>query len=195
MRKTITTVLFITLFFGCAGIYHPIQPNTLNYNNVEIREGVSYSYRFDVLPQKGNKKYVKKAAKYNIDIVAVKIINNTDRELDFNKDIQLYVGNKISYPLESTVVTSQIKQGVVGYLLYGLLFFQIHNNNSTTTLPVGLGIGIGNMIAASSNNEKFKKEFSTYNLVNKTIAPGETVYGLVALRDIGQGALEIKITD
>jgi hypothetical protein len=195
MKKTTTLILTVFLLWGCASVYKPIQPSSLNYSNTEVGEEISYSYKFDVLNEKGNKRYARKEDKFNIDILSVKLINNTNKELDFNKNVKCYMGDRELYPLESNSVTSRIKQGVIGYILYGFVFLYIGNEENVTTIPIGLPIGIGNMIAAGSSNGKFKREFSEYNLVNKTINPGDTIYGLVAFKDIEYGKFEMKIVE
>jgi hypothetical protein len=91
------------------------------------------------------------------------------------------------------------------YLLYLLLNFQIGgtstynpNTGQTTTtggtfLPTGPFIAGGNMLGASAANKNLRMEFAKYDLTNKVIRPGETVYGIVALREMNVAPLKLTL--
>jgi hypothetical protein len=64
---------------------------------------------------------------------------------------------------------------------------------SSTPIPVGLLIGIGNTAAASSANKKFKMELTATDLLSKSIAPGETVQGLIGISSEISGSISLKI--
>ena len=194
MKKTFLLLTTIFILSGCASRYYPIS-NSQSYRNTEEGNNLTYSYKFDVLAANGNKKYAKKEAKHNIDVMSVKITNNTDRELSVDNDIDFYVSNRQVQPLESTSVTSRIKQGAAIYLLYSFLFLYVDDGSSRTTIPIGVGIGIGNMAFASANNKKFKDEFSINNIIGKTIKPGETLHGLVGFIDIEHGSLRMEVKE
>jgi hypothetical protein len=49
------------------------------------------------------------------------------------------------------------------------------------------------MVGAGGANQNFLKELNTFNLINKTIKPGETVYGIIGIRDIGYNPINIKV--
>ncbi len=103
--------------------------------------------------------------------------------------------NKEIYPVDYTYVTSVIKQNVIGYALYGLLYIKIEKNYSSIKIPIGLPIGILNIIKSNSANKDFKHEFIKYNLAYKKIKANDTIYGLVAFKGIEFGKIEIKITE
>ena len=70
----------------------------------------------------GFKKYAKKEFKKQIDVVAIQITNNSQRDLTFGKDVKLtkYDGQELLI-INNNQVHSSLKQGVPIYLLY-LLF-------------------------------------------------------------------------
>jgi hypothetical protein len=89
-----------------------------------------------------------------------------------------------------------LKQGVPVYLLYLLLTpMNLYTGDDVT--PIGLvlgpGIAFGNMIGAGGANQNFLKELESFNLMNKSIQPGETLYGIIGIRDSGYNPITIKV--
>ena len=84
-----------------------------------------------------------------------------------------------------------MKQGAAIYLLYLLLNINIGGTRDVQTgvttggtfLPTGLFIAGGNILGASLANGNMRKEFEAFDLTNRTIKPGETVYGIISLRE------------
>lgn len=104
--------------------------------------------------------------------------------------------------MEPAIVARQVRQSVPIYALYALLsiisfhtFDQYGQVESST--PIGLYIGppiaVGNMIVAGSANKNFKAELMGTSLLHRTIADGETVYGLISIPENGYRPLSIKI--
>lgn len=192
MKKYAISLLSIVLFTGCAAIYHPIRPAEIGYGAPEISEKLSYSLKFDPLLNAGNPRFARKEAKYGISIVAVKITNNTDHDLTVGNEIGFFPDNREVIPLEPRSAGTQLGLGTAGYLLYSLLFLYIKNNNDVTTIPIGLPIGLGNLIVGTNSNNKLTQELITQSILSKKIGPNETIYGLVAFRDIRYGKLTLK---
>lgn len=209
MTNTITKIFAIAIVFilsGCAASYKPIYPVSLNYDSHQSEDGVELSYKYDVLRQNGNKKYAKKEDKRGVKLVALKITNNTQSVVNIGKNLTLYSGNNQIRPMEPMVIKESIKQIVPGYLPYLLLTFV----NLTTTkeqngmieqnvIPIGLvlgpGITVGNMLIAGDANTKLLDELRLYNLIGRDIKPGETVYGIIGVRDIGYSPITVEVTE
>ena len=188
---------------GCASSYPGIQPENLSYNSKNIAEdGITMGYRYDLLP----KKYAKKEKKEDIRLVAVKLKNNTNKELVFGQDYKLVFegGNNVTV-LSKDKVFSELKQKGAFHLLYLLLTPVTLNkttndgNGSVTTesiFPIGLIIGPGiaalNLIKASSSNKRFEKELYKYNLNNESLKPGEEKFGIIGIRSDSYDALSIN---
>jgi hypothetical protein len=205
MKKLLTQIVLLftaAIFFcSCAANYKTVRPNALNYNNLSTDSSLTFSYKYDVLMEAGNKRYAKKEQKKNVKVVAVKITNNTSSDLHFNTDIKLYAGLQEAVVVDPVVVHKELKQTVPTYLFYLLLtpmrFYVYKNGATTTNLPIGLflgpGLSIGNMVEAGSSNTRLRNNLLRYNIQNKTIRAGETVTGLVSIRDIGFNPLSIKL--
>lgn len=203
MKKTLIIPLLIAVVLsgGCASNYRSISPQTNYFNATEKTSELEFSYRYNVLQEKGNKKYAKRENKKGIRLVAVKITNNTEGPIRFPEDAHLYAGNRPIQLLESEFIHSKLKQGVPIYLLYLLFtpmtFTVSSGNGDVSSTPVGLLLGPGltalNIGIAASANNKFKEELLQYNLTNRIIEEGETVYGLIGFQDFDYAPLKIEL--
>lgn len=189
---------------NCASGYEKIEPKSINYISTHEINNVKLAYKYDLL----NKKYAKKEVKKGIKLVALKITNNSDRDLMFGKNIKLtYENGSEIYVLENEIVFKELKQNPAIYLLYLLLTpVNVYVNESTSspyedanssTIPVGLilgpGLAGGNMIAAGSANKKFETEMLEYNINGTIITKGETKFGLIGIRANSFDSLQLKI--
>lgn len=199
MKSQRLLLLLIIFFLGsCASGYQMINPPALNYLSNSTDKSVTLDYKYNLLP----KKYAKKETKNNIRLVAVKITNNSGRDLIFAKDIKLTYGNGSEVVLiENEQVFKTLKQQTATYLLYLLLtpvsFNTTSNGQQTSSVPIGYGLGPGltaiNMITAGTANQKFKEELLNYNINGTTIKNGTTVYGLVGINSANFEGIKIKV--
>ena len=203
MKKLISKTLmiaFVVFISGCAATYKPINPESLNYTSNDVKEGIGLSYRHNMLQERGNKKYSKKEYKKGVKLIAVKLTNYTDSTINVGNDLLFYSGKNQVFPMEPMVIKKSIKQIVPLYLLYLLLTplnLTITSGNSTTTYPIGLAIGpgitIGNMAFAGTANKKMLKELNEYNILDKDIKKGETVYGIIGVGNMGYDPISVKL--
>ncbi|WP_396601974.1 hypothetical protein [Algibacter sp. R77976] len=201
IKLSLLIVVVISLF-SCASTYKTIYPNTVNYLSESKVEGLKLEYKYDLL----DKKYAKKEVKKGVKLVALKITNNTDRDLIVGKDFSLVYANGSDVnilDLEKTFVS--LKQSPATHLLYLLLtplnLYTTESQNgfqqTTSSTPIGLvigpGLAAGNMIAAGSANKKFKNEISENNIYGSVIKKGETKVGLVGIKSFSHDALKLKL--
>lgn len=196
----LVAMFFLAIFFlsSCAANYKMINPRGVNYQANSNDENVFFSYKYNVLEESGNKKYAKKERKKNLSVVAVKLVNNKTVPIKFAEDVKIYSGNEIVLPVESEIVKNELKQIAPLYLLYSLLWVTIYDCDSNgfdcsvTPIPVGLAIGLGNMAVAGSANQNFLRELMANDILHREIQPGETVYGLIGVKDTGYNPLEFR---
>lgn len=203
ITKIIFLIVAIVSFTSCASRYKLIEPKTINYVSARSNDGVKLEYKYDLL----RKKYKKKEEKKGIKLVAIKVTNNTEKDLMFGRDITLhFLNNTQIFILENDEVYKTLKQSPASYLWYLLLtpvnFYTYETNGygvqeTTNSVPIGLvlgpGLAGGNMIASSSANKKFKTELLDYNIYGTTIKKGETKYGLIGIKTDAFDALKLKL--
>lgn len=200
MRSIKITLLLISVIIvtSCASGYKMIEPKSINYVSRNENNGAKLEYKYDLL----DKKYAKKEVKKGVKLVAVKITNESDRDLMFGREIKLtYENGKEIVAMENDKVFKSLKQSPASYLFYLLLtplnLYTSSSDGDTSSTPIGLVIGPGlaggNMIAAGSANKKFKTELLEYNINGTLIKKGETKYGLVGIKSDSFDALKIKV--
>ena len=198
------TFTFVIILSGCAATYRPINPPTLIYNSHDLQAGIGLSYKYDVLREKGNKKFAKKEDKKGVKLIAIKVTNYSDSVINIGKDFAFFAGQNQIFPMDPMATKESIKQIVPGYLLYLLLTFTRLNFTKTEngmiteqeSYPIGLVLGpaitIGNMAVAGTANTNLLRELYEYNILNRDIQKGETVFGIIGVRDMGYSPISIK---
>ena len=200
MRIIKITLLFIAIstLTNCASGYKMIEPKSINYVSTNETNNVKLEYKYDLL----DKKYAKKEIKKGVKLVAIKITNNSDKDLMFGRDVKLTYGNGTEiFVMENENVFNTLKQSPASYLWYLLLtpmnLYTAENGQQTSSTPIGLvvgpGLAGGNMIAAGSANKKFKTEILEYNINGSLIKKGETKYGLIGIKSGSFDSLKLKI--
>jgi hypothetical protein len=204
--KTLATVVAAVVFSSCAGSYKSISPENTHYEAKAESNGVVLQYKYGVLGENGNKKYVKKESKNFIKVAAVKLTNNTANTIDVSRDIKFSSGPNQFSPLEPTLAHSRLKQTVPIYLLYLLLtplrmyettYVNGVPHESRVIFPIGVIVGPGitlyNMITAGTANNRLLDNLQKYSVLNKQIAPGETLHGIVVIPNGSYNPLTIKV--
>ena len=194
------TFLFIAILTltNCASGYKMIEPKSINYVSTNETQNVKLEYKYDLL----DKKYAKKELKKGVKLVAVKITNNSEKDLMFGRDAKLtYENGTEIFVMENEKVFTTLKQSPASYLWYLLLtpmnLYTAENGQQTSSTPIGLvvgpGLAGGNMIAAGSANKKFKTEMLEYNINGTLIKKGETKYGLIGIKADSFDSLKLKV--
>jgi hypothetical protein len=185
---------------SCAATYNKINPEGISYTNLTAQDGVTLGYRFAVLEESQNRKYAKKEIKTGIKLVALSLTNGTEKDLTLGQNLFLYAGERQLALADQSATIRALKQrtpSYLGYLLLSFLNVYVDNGIERKIYPVGLVVGpaitIGNMAMASGANNNFTREMMRYNLFNRTIKPGEKVFGLVGLRNTSYDPLSIKL--
>jgi hypothetical protein len=193
-------LIFALIASGCASSYKAINPPRLNYSAHDLQVGISLSYKYDVLREKGNKKFSRKEDNKRIKLIAVRITNHTDSVVNVARDLVFYSGNEQIFPMEPMAIKNTLRQIVPAYLPYLLLSFlnlHVYDEKSVKTYRIGLllgpGLTIGNMAVAGSANNQMLTELMEYNIIDKDIPAGRTIYGLIGIRDAGYDPITVKL--
>ena len=201
MKKNLYPLLLFILVSSCAGSFKSVNPSTLDINTRSDNSDVEFFYKYDVLREKGNKKYSKKELKAGMRLVAIKITNTTGRTIKFGENARLYSGDSEIRLWPPDLIHKKIKQTTPLYLLYLLLtpmeFTSSSNGYETNSFPVGYiigpGLAAGNIAVAATANAKLKNELMQFDMLDREIRSGETVYGLVGIPESGFVPLRIVL--
>jgi len=197
-QKILLFSFVVFLLAGCASGYNMINPDKISYSSRDDARQVTLEYKYGLL----TKAYARKETNNGVKLIAVKITNNSGRDLTFGKDIKLTYTNDSELAIQDYAqVYSSLKQGWAGYLLYLLLtpakLTTTSNGVQTSSTPIGYAIGpglaIGNIVAAGSANDNFKSELLKYNINGSLIKNGATVYGLIGVKSDNFDAIKIKL--
>jgi hypothetical protein len=202
MKQITFLLLSVFMLCSCASGYKKINPATLNYVSKNIGNNIFLEYKYDLL----SNKYKKKETKKEVRLIAVKITNNTNKDLVFGKNFQLiYENGSALNILPTEKIYKQLKQSPASYLLYLLLTpLQISNGSSTnsyqqsnSSFPIGYAIGPGlaggSVYESSHANKNFKNDLNEFDINGKTIKKGETIYGLIGLNSKSYDAIKVKL--
>ncbi len=180
-------LLALLTLSSCASSYTVIHPEDLSYKSMDIKNGVTLEFKYDLL----NQKYANKEINKGIKVVAVKITNNSERDIVFGKDIKLVYGDGSEFTiLESEHVFKSLKQRTLEYFLYLFLIpVPIENfrgGKKAQFYPIDLAVGPSiagiNMHISRMGNSQFKKELLEFNINGTTIQQGETKTGLIGIK-------------
>jgi hypothetical protein len=199
--KVLILVVSMSVLTGCASTYKTMNLNGLNYTSKSVRKDVLLEYKYEVL----SKKYKKKELSKGVRLLAVKITNNSAKDLIFGSDIKLVYDDGTSpYIMGNESIYASLKQNTASYLLYLLLsplqLMKTENRGTrieTKSTPIGLiigpGLAVGNMITSSSSNKKFQQDLLNHNINGMTIKVGKSISGLLGIRSDAYNAINIKV--
>jgi|GEM_PF-4365698 len=194
MKKTLYFCLIGLAAVGCAGPYRALTPSTLNFqnrNSVPTAQ-LEISYLYDIQGLTKNKRYSKKERKFGYAAVALRIDNKSSQTVKITKENLKILANGVSKSfVDPNVYALKVKQTSATYLLHGLWGpwrYSYMENLSTGEretefkyLPVGLAIGIINLIIAESSNKKHRQTLEQNTIFDRSIEPGGTLYGIVII--------------
>ncbi|MCB0515229.1 MAG: hypothetical protein R2798_09875 [Chitinophagales bacterium] len=205
IKWLIFSLLTLLLWSGCASNYMEITPQQIEYSATDEKDGVLLHYKYDLLRRDYGGNEGRKGTKF----LAVKISNNSGRELALGKEIRLWnsEGEEVG-PIQQEALYKDLKQRPANYLLYLSIIpmsFLIAKGYETKDVQVfdtnvarfgtffGLAATFGNVYQSSSANKKFKKNLLQHDIYGKPIPNGETVYGLIGIKADTTEVLHLKI--
>lgn len=197
MKRTLLAAVLGALCFGCASTYKPIFPDDVSFSATTQDGGLKMQYKYDVLADAGNRKYAKKEDRRRVRIVAVNVQNNTGRAITLGRDAELYSGKMQLFPLTGPDVKQELRQVKGLYMIWSIVWVVLSKCDdgdcSTIPLPVGLVIGLANMGTAGKANNDLLYDFNRHNITDKTIPPGESVTGLIAVRGFSGQEIRLRL--
>lgn len=185
------------LFTGCASPYRQIEPQQMVYHATPdtLRDcNVEITYRYNILENASNRKYVRMEKRSGISLLAVRIANYGHDTLYIPDDILIEARQSRVFPLEmdeAIDVFIQNESAIVNEVS-GAANIQV---NAGWGWVIPIAVSIPSMINASVEtkaNNRFINEMLDYYLVESNIPPGSTVSGLIALPVVSNTPLTFK---
>jgi hypothetical protein len=189
-------VLFLAILASCARSFHTLNPTMYYFDNTKpLTEEINVSYLYDIQNISRNKPYARKERKKYIKLVALKIDNNSDKELILTRDnfaIKTSSGRDIEI-ISNEQYNKAIRQYSGTYaLFYGLSGFGYEwgevNGEEYSTLSYNflpLIIGVGNAFFAEASNNNQKQNMNNLQIYGKSLKPHSSMHGLIAIKDMG----------
>lgn len=204
MRQAIFWVVLSLLFTQCAFKYRPVHPPTVRYVVREKGRDLDYAYLYNVLSfrnnaSRPNTKYAKREQKYGYQIVAVRITNKTTDTLNYSDDIEITTDLGKVQLVPNEQAAWEIRQKLWPHLFWIYANFRVDDcvfdcrgDANGSFIPLGYFLMTRNLLRAHFANTKLKQEFAEYNLYERNIKPGETVYGIIAIKSVAFQPLYIR---
>jgi hypothetical protein len=204
--KTFISITIVSLFFtSCASVYHSINPTTLDFQSKSGDSSFRVEYQTNLLTGK----YAKREIKSDVYLIAVKVTNNSGREIILRNNLKILSGEKevTSMALSSFYdATQQNPEKSLMFLfitpLNAYSFSQTTDAGQVTSqkikfFPIGIILGpvlsLVNRAEAKAANKKFKNELDKNDILERVIPAGHIDYGLIAIRDVSSSDLIFKI--
>ncbi len=148
------------------------------------QDSISYSYVFDVIAKKDYKKYANKERRKKVNMVGIKLINESRKPITINAD-HFSVSSagkpvKLYTPAEFYKIIHQ-KNGY--YLLYFI----------SSPIIVGLPIGLGNFFVAADANKELNIDLEQNQLIGKTVPAKCTIFAYVYMQQPPDSAITISL--
>lgn len=167
----------------------PLAVETRSFSESTEANGIVVAYdTFDIFAISNNRRYVKKARKKDVRFVPVKITNTTAEPITIQPDnIKVFSQNTA---IKSELVINYLRkfrQVTWPYLLYAIGDFSVGGGSGDTDIryrylfPVFTAWGIRNFVVAIKANKNFKETLQRYTSLPDTLAPGQTVYHMLAI--------------
>ena len=190
MRICISFILVI-LLTSCAVRYKTINTDVLSYYKpTTINNELEVSYLCDVYQATGNTRYSNKERHNNFKTIAVKITNLSDSSILITKNNFKILAKDQQVPLAYLKEYFRyVRQTSGTYLLHALWSPRythttgsgLESNTTTVYIPIGLAVGIVNMIIAQVANKNHYLNINDRVIYGKTVKPHETITGIIVL--------------
>jgi hypothetical protein len=195
MGKYIIWFCALCVLTSCGVSYKPLTLGTLAFQNTApVTDKVSVAYQYDIQLLSKNKRYSKKERKAGYAAVGVRIKNDSDQPIQLSKNnLKVAIGAYELQPLETEAYTAKVKQHPASHLLHALwgpwafthIEYGTESENHFKYYPVGAAVGLINLLIASMGNINHEAALKTNSIFGKTVAPGQSVDGVILLQASG----------
>jgi hypothetical protein len=158
--QRIGLLCLILLLSSCAAGYSSYKPSYIITANKKETNGLEVSYAYNILSIIGNDRYASFERDEGIKIVAISIKNVSDKEVVLSaKNFKISARQELQ-SLDPISSLNYLSQNTYTYLLWSplIVYFNSDTRTKPTTIPIGIPIGLFNMIRAMVGNGNLKKD-------------------------------------
>lgn len=210
MKKKAIVILSVTLMIflitGCASSYKKINiPMEMTKKGITPTDDeISIQFITTSLIDSNNERYFKYCNKNQVNLLAVRIKNNSDKPIYIGNNLKVYNnGNEVNIQTPESYL-QLIKQPKLGYIFYSLIWLNVshtetdsygHQEMKVSSYPVGVLFTLFNIILASVADSDFKNDVLNNYLINKTIEPNTEKYGFLLFQAPIGGSIKIELQE
>jgi len=215
MKFNCLALLVATVFLSsCASTYYASNPGAFTYKTAikNDKDRVEYYFIFDVLKKMDLKKYANKERRKKVNMVAVKMVNNSDSTITLDRSHFSVISDNNKIKLYTPEEFYQFIKQKKGFYFFWVLF----NPSYTTTtspspyysngyayvsppqvkyhsIPIGIPLALYNFFRAKAANKKLRADLKKNYLIGKSIPPGGVAYGYIYMQAPQNRALTISL--
>ena len=197
----ISILLFPLFFYSCAVSYKPIKLCSNYQNRTEIDNAILIKYdTSNIFLASKNFRIARKSMRQGFQILPMYIYNNKlDTIIILNENTEVFCNYESAQIVDKSEYYKRIKQKV-GYhgleTFFGLsMTYLLKASILEWTNPYNflIVLGVYNIYKASKANKQLLKEIEQYDVLNKKIAPGDSLNGFICLRAATSSNLMFRI--
>lgn len=199
--RTYFSFILLTLFCSCAVSYKPISHN-FNYNkNIILKNGILIQHdTIQVFNKNSNKRFFKKAARNGILFVPIRIVNNSkDTLILYPQNLKVFcnyeeaqiVSKSAYYRIlrqKPEIYGSEVILGISMTILLKASLIEWYNPYN-----ILIWCGVYNSLKAMRENKELRSDIDFYDVLEKKIAPSDTLNGFLCIKASSMNNLIIRL--
>ena len=192
----LSAIAVVFLLTSCAVQHKSLSGiSQWSYPQHQMDSVISFSFVDDVLDKSGNKRQAKWADRKGIEIISIKLINNTKKPIH-GTQIAYLLNNKKPEIIHNKWLAKKVRQRISPlmilalpfFIVEALLFHQDDNDNDYYQLNNIEPYYITNEVVAQQEvkrgaaNFNLQKEIMSFKLASQVLVPGRPVYGIIGIK-------------
>lgn len=201
----INLAIFLILSFCCSCA---VSHKSLKLSNVAFQDSIITKKGIiiktsdaDIFRESGNKRTARKVQRNGLQIVPLLLINNSSDTFSITKaHIEIFSNYEPAILVDKNAYYKKIKQKAGWHaieIFIALVYYFPPTSTGISFYPLNpagvlLPWGIYNIIKASKANKALKYDISSYDVLDKKIAPGHTFQGFICIKTKNTGNLMFR---
>jgi hypothetical protein len=200
IRINLVILFVLSLSCSCAVSHKTLTLKNITYHDSMVnRKGVIIKISDnDIFRESGNERTSRKIKRNNLQIIPLYVINNSLDTFAITKThTEIFCNYEPVILMDKNTYYKKIRQKAGWHsaeIVIALIYYFPPTNTGITFYPMNpLGVllpwGIYNIYKASKANKSLKNDITLYDLLDKKIAPGDTLRGFICIKSRATGNL------